>query len=132
MRPKWRQPSGLTLPATLGLLFLGLQHLFLYYIVIVYMPIGFEPPTMTNLLEIWWQSRQHGRGIPAELAWVNTLFVVYLWLSWRSPPDRWWNRTSPVLMVGLALLYLMSQYALLRLLAVPFANYGVEVIRLTP
>lgn len=129
---RWRrhQPSALTLPAALGLLFLGLQHLFLIYIVIAYVPLGFEPPSSTNLVEIWWQTPERGRGIPSGFAWANTLFVVYLWASYRGVADRWWNRASPLLLVGLALLFLASQYALLRLLPVPYADYAIEIIEL--
>ena len=74
----------------------------------------------------------NGPGLLSELARVNTLFVLYLWLSYRGQGRRWWERSSALLMVGLALLFLVSQYALHRLLSLSAVEYSVEMIRLAP
>lgn len=133
LRPVWgRRAVSLSLPVNLALLFLGLQCLFLSYVIVVYTPLSYEPPTAFGLLEIWWSSAEHGAGIPAKLATVNVLIVAYLWVFNRGQPEQWWARTHRFMLVGTAGLYLGVQYALLRLLRVQFIEYSVEVIQLGP
>ena len=122
--------SSLTLPVVLGLLFLGLQHLVLNYMVVVFVPRTSEPLLSAGFLELWLRSTEHGAGLPARFGYVNTLFVLYLWVVYRARERRWWARAGTLLLLGLSLLFLASQYALYRISDLPPAPYTIEVIRL--
>lgn len=133
LRPLWGRPAvALTPPVSLALLFLGLQCLFLNYMILVYVPLVYEPPTTFGLLDLWWYSAEHGAGIPAEFSVVNVLLVLYLWVSNRTRSRRWWNSANRFMLVGTAGLFLVAQYALSRLVQVPFARYSLQVIELVP
>ena len=117
----------------MGLLFLGLQYLVLIYLIQAFVPLGLqEPPYLWSLPELWGHTADYGPGLLSEFARVNTLFVLYLWLSYRGQGRRWEARSSALLVVGLALLFLVSQYALYRLLPLPAVDYLMEKIRLAP
>lgn len=121
---------ALTQPVSLALLFLGLQGLFLNFVILAYVPLTYEPPTYYGLLEIWWHSAEHGSGIPAKISVVNVLLVIYLWVFNRTQRRRWWNRATRFMLIGTAALFLAGQYALYRLVQVPFVRYSLEVIEL--